>query len=251
MPNAITSLINPSPQMKNKNLLTLLIMFVAFELQAQTNKLIRVQNGQDATKHIAAKDRFKYDTFQTGKITYMNGTYAQARFNYCYLFGEVMYIDPKGDTLLLANNGLINYIDIGKVRYISDQTNGHLEILEDYSNIKLAKREIYKMRGSEKKGAYQNQNEQGSVTNSATFTDITGNVSTLPANNTILLKPTVFFYAIDSNRSFYKISRSSILKIFPRNKKEIEQYIHDQPINFNNEEDIRKIVKFSSQLKSE
>jgi hypothetical protein len=221
------------------------------ELHAQTNKLIRVQNGQDATKHIAAKDRFKYDAFQTGKITYMNGTYAQARFNYCYLFGEVMYIDPKGDTLLLANNGLVNYIDVGKVRYISEPMNGHMEILEDYGHIKLAKREIYKMRGSEKKGAYQNQNEQGSVSNSATFTDITGNVSTLPANNTILLRPNTFLFIIDSNRRFYKANKSNILKIFSANKRTIEQYISDQNINFNNEEDIRKIVKFSSQLKSE
>lgn len=43
-----------------------------------------------------------------------------------------MYIDPKGDTLLLADNSLVNYIDIDKTRYFSDQTNGHMELLEDY-----------------------------------------------------------------------------------------------------------------------
>lgn len=237
--------------MKSKHLLPLPLLCLVFALQAQPAKVLRIKNGQDATKYIPARDRFQYEAFQSGKIAYMNGTYAQARFNYCYLFGEVMYIDTKGDTLLLADNSLVNYIDIGKTRYFSDQTNGHMELLEDNGAVKLAKRQIYKMGGSEKKGAYQNQNEQGSVSNASTFTDINGTVSTLPADNTVLLKPTAFFYVIDANHRFHKVSRNNLLKIFSKNKEAIDQYIREENINFNQEEDIRKIVKFSSQMNPE
>lgn len=62
--------------MKINHLLSLLVVCLASELQAQPAKVLWIKNGQDATKYIPARDRFQYEAFQSGKIAYMNGTYA-------------------------------------------------------------------------------------------------------------------------------------------------------------------------------
>lgn len=66
--------------MKINHLLPLPLLCLVFELQAQPAKVLRIKNGQNATKYIPARDRFQYEAFQSGKIACMNGTYAQARF---------------------------------------------------------------------------------------------------------------------------------------------------------------------------
>jgi hypothetical protein len=215
---------------------------------AQPTKVLRVKNGQDATKFIPAKDRFEYLDFQYGRLNYTNGNYAVSRLNYCYLLGEVMFINAKGDTLAIANNNQVSYADIGNSRFYPFPENGFVEVIEDCGLMLLTKKVQYQRDGIEKKGAYQNSSEIGSVYNASTFTDINGRTTILPASNTILLKPATTYLFLDINHRFSKANKTSLLKIFSKNKNVIEKYLDEQNIDYDNEEDLKKAVRYCSEL---
>ncbi|WP_159473753.1 hypothetical protein [Dyadobacter sp. 3J3] len=217
-------------------------------IYGQPSKVLRVKNGQDATKYISAKDRYQYPDFEFGRLSYINGKYAVSKLNYCYLLGEIMFINAQGDTLAIADNNKIKFADIGNARFYPVPENGFVEVIEDFGTVLLTKKTQYQKHGIEKKGAYQNSNEIGSIYNASTFTDITGRTTMLPASNTVLLKTMTTYLFMDINRRFSKASKTSLLKIFSKNKNGIEEYLDGQKIDFNNEEDLKKAVRYCSEL---
>ncbi|GLU52087.1 hypothetical protein [Dyadobacter frigoris] len=237
-----------SKQLIKASRITVFVFIPISFIYAQPTKILRVKNGQDATKYISAKDRFEYPDFQFGRLNYTNGKYAVTKLNYCYLLGEVMFISAKGDTLAMADNNQINYADIGNNRFYPFPENGFVEVIEDCGVMLLTKKTQYQRGGIEKKGAYQNSNEIGSVYNASTFTDINGRTILLPASNTILLKPMTTFLFMDLNHRFNKANKGSLLKIFSKNKNIIEKYLDEQNIDFNSEEDLKKVVLYCSEL---
>lgn len=233
-----------------------LVFIVIFYLNSsgasgQPASVVRVKNGKDATKYVAAKDRFLYKDFQTGRIQYKNGNFANAKVNYCYLFGEIMFVDPKGDTLLIADNNLVSYVQIEERIFLFAAGTGYLEVVDDHKNIKLARQIKYVRGGFERHGAYENRNELGAVSNAANFTDINGMVSKLPPNNTILLKPVSHYFFIDGNGRSHKASRDAILRIFSKSKKPINAFLISEKLNFSKEADLRSIVSFCAALPQE
>lgn len=234
----------------HRNIIILIsFAMINFNLIAQPAKVVRVRNGKDATKSISAKDRYQFSDFLYGKLYYTNGKFAQARLNYDYLMGEVMYIDPKGDTLLIADNNMVSHAEIGKSIFHADPGNGYMEIIEKSGNIMLAKKIQYKVGGAEKKGAYNSKNDQGTISNATNYTDPNTGLSTvLPVNNTVLLKPVNFYYLIDANNRSYKPDKKSLMKIFSKNKEAVEKYLNHEIIDFNKEEDLKKAIRYCSEL---
>jgi uncharacterized pyridoxamine 5'-phosphate oxidase family protein len=70
----------------------------------------------------------------------------------------------------------------------------------------------------------------------------------LEAKGDIVLSKEKLYFFIDQNNRFYKANKSNLLKIFVKNKKTIESYIRDESIDFDNEESLKKILLFCSQL---
>ncbi|MCF0057096.1 hypothetical protein [Dyadobacter sp. CY356] len=229
-------------------LLIALFLFPDSLIYGQPHKILRVKNGQDATKHVSSKDRFKYQDFQSGRLHYNNGKFALSRLNYCYLLGEVIFINTQGDTLALADNNQLRYAEIGNQRFYPFPENGFVEIVEDYGVIKLTKKVRYQKDGIEKKGAYENNNEIGSIYNASTFTDITGRTTILPPDNTILLKLNTSYFFMDVNNRFSKATKTNLVKIFWKNKNAVEKYLDDQNIDFSKEEDLKKVLRYCSDL---
>lgn len=230
------------------SLFTAFLLISVSSAYAQPAKVLRVKNGQDATKSVSAKDRYQYPEFRPGILHYTNGKTAGGRLNYCYLLGEIMFINTNGDTLAIADNNLVSHADIGNTRYYSVPENGYAEVVEDCGTMLLAKKVQYQKEGFEKKGAYQNPNELGSLYNASTFTDINGRTTMLAANNTILLKPVVTYLFMDINHRFNKATKTNLLKIFSKKKDKIEPYLEEQNFNFSNEEDLKKAIRYCSVL---
>jgi hypothetical protein len=53
---------------------------------------------------------------------------------------------------------------------------------------------------------------------------------------------------MDQNNRFYKPNKSGLLKLFSNHKKAIDTYSKEESIDFDNEESLKKILLFCSQL---
>ena len=233
----------------NKTILTTLCLLISFSfVHGQSKNIIRVKNGQDAANYASPKDRFQYPEFQAGTIHFTNGRTGSGRLNYCYLLGEIMFINDKGDTLALADNNLVRYADIGKTLFYSIPENGYAEMIEDGGMTRLVRKVRYQVSGIEKKGAYQSPDDTGALHNASTFTDFTGRTIPLSPNNTVVLKPVISYFFMDNNHRFNKATKNNLLKIFSKKKAQIEPYLQEQNFNYLKEEDLRKAIRYCSTL---
>jgi len=74
-----------------------------FNVSAQKNKRYTVNPGQKIFEVIPQSDIYKYPEFTVGMVLIKDGTFASAKLNYNGLLGEMQFIDPRGDTLSLAD----------------------------------------------------------------------------------------------------------------------------------------------------
>jgi hypothetical protein len=229
-------------------LLPIGVLLFFSQAYAQPTKTIRIKNGQDATTVVSVKERYQFPEFQSGKVSYVNGNYAVSKLNYCYLLGEVMFIDARGDTLAIADNNMISYAEIGKARFYPQPLHGFVELVENCGEVTLVKKVQYQKGGIEKKGAYQNENDIGALHSATTFTDVNGRVTMLGVNNTIVMKPTVSYLFMDRNRRFSKAGETNLLKIFSKKKEELKPYLGNRNFNYANEEDLKKVLRYCSTL---
>ncbi|RAK02814.1 hypothetical protein LX87_00934 [Larkinella arboricola] len=223
-------------------------LFHSAVLWAQTAPTIRVKGGPNWQRSVPFEERYRYPQFRTGTITYRNGLAATGRFNYNILIGEMQFIDAKGDTLALANENTIRAVQVAQTTFVYDQKYGFMEVTADYNTVKLAMKPIFKTVRAEKNGAYNQSSGTSSITQYKSFIGSTGQLARLEQEGDLLLEKEVVYLVIDPNNRFYRLSRGSILKIFPKNKSAIEAYLKAESIDFKKEADLKKLLQFCSEL---
>jgi hypothetical protein len=218
------------------------------DLLAQEAKLIKIKAGEDIQSAVLFADKYRYPQFKEGTVTFFTGTTTAGKLNYNLLLGEMQFISPSSDTLSLANEATIKEIKIGENRFYYDLKNGYLEVREEYQSIKLAIKQSFRVAGIEKIGGYQQSSAVSSIKNYSILANGNSSVKRLEAKGDIVLSKEKLYFFIDQNNRFYKANKSNLLKIFVKNKKTIESYIRDESIDFDNEESLKKILLFCSQL---
>lgn len=218
------------------------------DLLAQEAKLIKIKAGEDIQTAVAFTDKYRYSQFKDGKVAFFTGATTAGKLNYNLLLGEMQFIGPSGDTLSLANESTIKEIKIGENQFYYDPKNGYLEVKADYQSIKLAIKQLFRVAGIEKIGGYQQSSAVSSIKNYSILATGNSSVKRLEAKGDIVLSKENLYFFIDQNSRFYKANKSNLLKIFVKNKKTIETYVREESIDFDNEESLKKILLFCSQL---
>lgn len=219
-------------------------------LWAQPAPILRIKGGPNWQRSVPMQERYRYPQFRAGTITYLNGQTAEGRFNYNILVGEMQFIDAKGDTMALANETTIRSVQVAETAFRYDDRYGFLEVVADYQPVKLAMKPIFKTVRAEKNGAYNQSSGTSSITQYKSFIGRTGQLSRLEQEGDVLLEKDVLYLMIDQNNRFYRLNKGSILKVFPKNKAEIEAYLKAEPIDFKKPEDLKKLLQFCSALSS-
>ncbi|GAA4395731.1 hypothetical protein GCM10023187_03020 [Nibrella viscosa] len=234
--------------MKLFSTLVWLLSLVALSVQAQNAKVIRIKAGADARKVIPVLEQYRYSTFRLGSIAFYNGTTANALLNYSILLGEMHFIDPKGDTLSLANEQTTKRIDIGSDAFFYDAKVGFLEALADYGSIKLAIRREMKIVAGEREGGYNQSTGASAIRTYKSLATANGQVQHLEVKGDILLTKEEGYYLINVNNQAFKADRAGIMKAFPKYKKEIEAYLKEHALNLRLEQDLRQLLQFCQQF---
>lgn len=216
--------------------------------QAPTS--FRVKAGEDAAKVIPAEYKYRYPAFQEGKVAYMNGSFAPAKFNYNFLLGEMQFIDPKGDTLSIVGEPTLYAVMVGENTYLYDQNNNFLEVVSDYNTLKLGKIQTLEVAGAEKEGAYNQSSGASSISNKSTYAGSNGQAFKLVQKGDVIFSGNVYYYLIDQRNQFYKANKANLLKVFPKHRKDISEYLKEQSPDFNNEEDLKELLRFCTGLEA-
>ncbi len=214
-------------------------------LFAQKKTFLTVKAGQNIMDVLSTAEVFYYPQFTSGNVFLRDGTRAAAKLNYNRLVDEMHFIDPKGDTLALADEKTIKYIVISKDTFYYD--GGYVRLLSAGQRVKLAVKQVWVIADA----------RQAEAKNSATksvFADYLttnrqgGRFYDLMAKEDVVLTKAEHFYFGDNYNRFVLAGKKNLLQLFPKEQSRIETYLKENKISFNNKEDLEKVAQLLEPL---
>lgn len=222
-----------------------LILVVAVSASAQLHEKIVVKAGESIPLAISENGFYRLPKFTEGTYTLRNGQKASALFNYNIGNGEIEYIGDKRDTLAIGIPEDIRLITIGPdVQYVY-QNKAYYEILADKKPAKLAKK-VRIILENEKKGGYGESAPASSQNNLRNFTTV-GGLYNLTYDIAII--KTTSFYWLDGRDNLQAATKKNSMKLVSKDKQaQLETFIDENKINFNSEDDLRKLLHHADTL---
>lgn len=228
-----------------RNVLTILACTAVLSAAAQKKIQYEVNVGERVMDVINNTQAYHYNAFKQGTLSLSTGQTASSPLNYHALFNEMHFISSKGDTLAIADGTTVNYIAVeADTFYYND---GFALQLAGAKDVKLVKKEII------------NLSEKMRNTGSYGYTSSSGNESmygvasakifkTLVASEKMVFTRESSLFFRDKDEQFFPVNKNNLLKIYKSQKKAVEQYLSANDVNFNKEEDLKKLMTFLSGL---
>lgn len=225
---------------------------------AQITETLKLR-GNDYTEFIA-KNQYKYPAYTKAKISFKNAGMASAKINYNNFQDVIKYIDAEGDTLDIANADEINYISVGADTIFHD--NGYYQWVASSATARLVVKFKYKEAYRAPIGAFGISSpaknvqtpdriiiDEGAVNDSrwnqaSTFMPSSSN------EEVTFTKQTMYYISPLSNpqNSFLPATKKNIDTLFPKLK--VEDFIKDNKLNLNKEEDLIDLMVYISKKKN-
>lgn len=225
-------------------LLVLFILIVYSDLAAQDSTLVTIKAGNRIKDVLTPADIFSYPQFTSGKVFFKDGSKAMAKMNYNRLSDQMLFIDPKGDTLELADEKTIAVIAIDKDTFFYDE--GYVRIIADYGVVKLAEKQIWVVADVRKVGTHNSAKSSVAITSLGTYSDEGARAKSydLVINENIIIRKETQYYFGDTYNHFARAGKKRLLLLLPKEELSIETYLKENKVNFDKKQDLEKLVQF-------
>jgi len=218
-------------------------ILLSVAVTAQRLKTYTVPAGVEVKEVVPANEIYQFPQFVQGLVIFKDGTSAPGRLNYNRLIAEIQFIDPKGDTLSLANEQMIRTAIIGTdTFYYSD---GYVRQLAGGSRVKIGERIAFK-EYIQKPGAY-GLSSATTATNNLSVLLNRRSVDLNVSQELVLVKNTNYLVG-DKFNAFVVAEKNVILKMFPDNRSAIEDFIEKNKISFIKPDHMVQLGKFLDTL---
>ena len=213
-------------------------------LCAQDNKVPKqssTENLKELTSNI-----FKYPAFVEGKIILKDSSEYEAKLNYNRILGKFLVIDRTGKTRPFANPDTLSKIIVAKDTFYYSN-NSFLQKITHFANVNLYLKQTISYIENQK-----NENNGMPV--------IISNGSNLPysleepkTDDITLEKNSLFkfldeYFIADPSMNFYPATKKNFYVLFPKSKDELKTFMQDHSVNFNNIEEMEKLLQYMNSL---
>jgi len=212
---------------------------------AQTLKKYKVNPGQKISEAIPKNEIYSYPEFIPGKVYLRNNTVSLVKLNYNSLLAEMQFIDPKGDTLSLADVKMISFITINTDTFFYD--NAYLKMIANEGKVKLANNQFIEMTNREKVGEF-GQIGRGSIQTYDKVSTAQSPPTDLVANEILTMAKKNVYYIGDEYNTFKVASKKNVLVMYEKHENEVKAYLKENKVDFNNEKDLRQLLVFLKKI---
>ena len=229
----------------------LLLFFILIgyaDLSAQDSTFVTIKTGQSVKDVLTSADIYHYPQFTNGKVFLRDGTKAAGKMNYNRLYGQMLFINPIGDTLALADEKNIKFIVIDKDTFYYD--GGYLRLMANGGVVKLTEKQIWVLADIRKIGTHNRPTTTVAVTSFSSYTDgrDAAKSKDLIMNEDVVLRKETQYYFGDKYNLFVPVSKKGLLQLFPKEQQEIDHYLKENKVNFNKKDDVEKLYQFLLQF---
>jgi hypothetical protein len=232
--------------MKSLPVLFLILMGYTV-LSAQDSTIITIKAGYKVKDVLRETDIYYYPQFTNGKVFFKDGAKAAGAMNYSRLFDQMLFINPKGDTLALADEKTIKFIVVHPDTFYFDE--GYMRLIANDGIVKLAEKQVWVVADVRKIGTHNRPTTTVAVTSFSSYTDGVDAARSheLILNEDIVLRKETQFYFGDEYNHFVRAGKKKLLLLFPKQQRRIEDYVKENKVNFDSKGDLEKLSKFLSQ----
>jgi hypothetical protein len=226
-------------------LLFLFILMGYSSLWAQDSTLVNIKAGSSFRDVLTTTDIFLSPQFINGKVFFRNGTKAIAMMNYNSLTDQMLFIDPKGDTLALKDEKTIKFISLDKDTFYYNE--GYIRLVASNSVVKLAEKQIWEVADIRKIGSHNRPSTTFAITSYSTLTDRFGKSHDLLLNEDLVLRKKANYYFGDIYDRFTPAGKKNLLLLFPKEQMGLANYLKENKVRFDKKDDLEKVAQFIEQ----
>jgi len=229
----------------------LLLFFILIgytDLSAQDSTFVTIRTGERVTDVLTVADIYHYPQFTNGKVFLRDGSKAVGKMNYNRLYGQMLFINPKGDTLALADEKNIKFMVIDRDTFYYGE--GYIRLLANNGITKLTEKQVWVLADIRKIGTHNRPTTTVAVTSLSSITNgkDAAKSKDLIMNEDVVLKKETQYYFGDKYNLFVPASKKGLLQLFPKEQQGIDSYLKENKVNFNKKDDIEKLYKFLRQF---
>lgn len=209
-------------------------------IYAQKEGEVVVASGGDPTTKVVDSLQFILKNYSTGTVFFYNGDRNSALLNIGTLDQRVRFINESGDTLVVINEKNISAVIVSNRLFKKTNTGMYVEILDINKEVSLGigRRLIFDQ--PKKIGAFGTASETSSVSTYSSIQDGIGNTYKLNQYINVPYRFYVYPY-LYKDEKVYTPSKKTFIKLFPDKKREIEEYLKANKVNFEKMSDIRPL----------
>lgn len=224
-----------------------LIIFCVAGAQSWSQDAVKaVKADEDMNQVFTVNDLYRYPQFVQGSVIFRDGTTAGARLNYHKYYGQMLFIDDKGDSLALGNPETIRVIVIDKDSFFYNKES-FLELIGSYESILLARKQSLREMDQKKTGAYGQSYTNNSVASNKNYYTVDGRPRLNVGESTLFSQTNEYFISYRQD-NFIPATKKNIDKLFSRYVVDIREYMKSHAIDFGKAEDLKQLMAFIASL---
>jgi len=233
---------------KKKSLLVAALLALFNAAFSQNEDHVLVKTGQDAGKVIPFQDQYVYKDFREGQLYYPNSDRSETmKLNYNLLAENVVFINSNGDTLMMnRGENIFKYVRIGGDLYHHDLIEGYFLLVTREPKVQLAVKRSWKVLRGEPLV------NNGYSTTSSSVGTYTG-IRSSDTNRFIVHEDLVYhkaedYFLITYDGRLFKANKAGFTKLFQDARSEIREYLRANAIDFEKQDDLKKLLDYCIKL---
>ena len=231
---------------------TLLLLLFPCWISAQNTQIMKAVSGEELSTKVSAQMQYLFPEFTGGEVYFKSYT-ANGSLNYNMLVGEMQFME-NDQVLALDNLKDVVMLRISSRRFYPFNDREFTEELLSTGKYQLRVRRKGTVTPQGRKGAYGTYSSAGSITAIGSYSSYNGNSTSITRTNLsvedkVLINLDCFYYLVGTNGKHIQIKNvKTFTKQFPAHRKQIEAFVIEQNIRYNNEDDLKTLLEYCSKL---
>lgn len=223
----------------------LISLIIPEYLLSQGSQKITIDNNKASAEQINPEFQQIFPDFRSARIYYKAMRPIGCKANYNFLFDEILFLNEKGEKMALANPERLLHVIIDNRMFVPSNK-GYFEVIES-GDVSLLYKWVCRIRETRKQGALGLSTAAPSVyqMNRISFDSKEWKME---VDKEALASVEVIPYLKAKTNYISVKGPQSLMKAFRGKNSEIKDYLDKNPVDFKNEADLRRIIKYCNSL---
>jgi hypothetical protein len=211
---------------------------------AQTPATLRLKPGEDIRTTAWRDSLYRFASFVEGQAIFISGPSPKYKMNYNVLSGDMEFLNPKGDTMVLKKTPEIKLVIVGGHVFFLSPSEGYIEILVQQQLALGEKKEFVIIR----KDVEVSNGYSTSTNSTGAVVAYRNNSRSVNSNADLLVQINSTYFFIDQKNEAHPATKASLMKLFPDDHDKLKAYLKEQHTDFKQKKDLANVLAFCNGL---